>query len=107
MSYASEAAATRTAAKQRDESLASIAIGASMLSAALRQLHKEDAKLARMALGIGPRLQADEQEVGRYLAEMLGGFLPAERYPSPVEGVRPLQSRVADGPTVASWAAID
>jgi hypothetical protein len=96
----------RDAAESRAATLASIETGTHMLVAALRQLAAIDTKLARLApsAGMGRRLDADQTEVGVFISELLGHYLPPERRHPPRDGARPLPSRVASARTIESWA---
>ena len=96
--------AVRSTTESRAATLASIETGTHMLAAALRQLVATDDKLERLAPGLASRLQADQDEVGEFIAELLGRYLPEGRREPPRDGIRPLPSRVASARSVESWA---
>lgn len=100
---AEDAEAIRSATESRAATLASIETGTHMLAAALRQLAATDTKIARLAPGVGSRLEADQDEVGVFIAELLGRYLPSIRPAPPRDGIRPLPSRVASARTVEGW----
>lgn len=95
--------AVRSATESRAATLASIETGTHMLAAALRHLVATDTKLERLAPGVGARLEADQDEVGEFIAELLGRYLPDRRREPPKDGIRPLPSRVASARSVESW----
>lgn len=96
--------AIRSATESRAATLASIETGTHMLAAALRQLVATDTKLDRLAPGLGHRLETDQDEVGVFISELLGRYLPDHRPPPPRDGIRPLPSRVSSARTVEGWA---
>ena len=96
--------AIRGTTESRAATLASIETGTHMLAAALRQLVATDEKLERLAPGLSPRLLADQDEVGEFIAELLGRYLPDQRRDPPRDGIRPLPSRVASARTIETLA---
>ena len=94
----------RAATQSRAAILASIETGAHMLSAALRQLEAVDGKIERLAPGVSYRLQADREEIGEFVAELIDQYLPEERRGTPKNGVRPLPARVASERTIEALA---
>lgn len=96
--------AIRGATESRAATLASIETGTHMLAAALRHLVAIDEKLERLAPGLARRLEADQDEVGVFVAELLARYLPDQRPPTPRDSIRPLPSRVASARTVEGWA---
>ncbi|MEI6559273.1 MAG: hypothetical protein WCO00_12785 [Rhodospirillaceae bacterium] len=104
MPDSSETSPLRAATQSRAAVLASIETGAHMLSAALRQLDAVDRKVERQAPNVSPRLQADREEIGEFIAELIDKYLPAERRGTPRNGVRPLPARVASARTLEALA---